>query len=163
MIFGRHRQDRRCGIVLIDLIFYVSLLAVVLILMAVVFDQFLRQTGQLRRNISDIERAMQAGERWRADVRKATGDLVIENDSATIPQAKGQVVYSLGSVVKRRGANSEIWETALTGVKASRMEAERRAHASGWRWDIELESRRKNAKVRPLFTFMAVPEALNEN
>lgn len=148
------------GILLVDLMFYVSLLAIVLALAAVVFNQFLSRTAQLRRNISDLERVISAGERWRADVRGATGGLIVRENEAVIPQEKGNVVYKFGKVVRRRGAGSEAEWVALAGVKASRMTEERRATAIGWKWEVELESRRKDAKMRPLFTFFAVP---NEN
>jgi hypothetical protein len=69
------KQRGRDGIMLVDLMFYISLLAVILILTAVVFNQFSIQSGKLRRNIDDIERAMKAGERWRSDLHAATGPI----------------------------------------------------------------------------------------
>jgi hypothetical protein len=34
---------------------------------------------------------------------------------------------------------------------------ERRGNIVGWRWELELQRRRKEVRVRPLFTFMAAP------
>jgi hypothetical protein len=158
----RTQRNRRAGILLIDLVFYMALLGIVLILAAVVFNQFLIQSGSLRRNIDDIERALKAGERWRADLHGATGPVRQENiegaEGFIIPQARGEIVYTFTNIVRRRAAGSEVWEPALAGVKSAKIIHEKRQHASGWRWEIELETRRKNPRVRPLFTFIAVPE-----
>jgi len=37
------------------------------------------------------------------------------------------------------------------------MEMEMRPQVKAWRWEIELQTKRTNATVRPLFTFLAVP------
>ena len=37
------------------------------------------------------------------------------------------------------------------------MKEETRPQVKAWRWDIELRTKRTNATVRPLFTFLAVP------
>lgn len=156
MIVQRASKKSARGILLFDLMIYISLVAFVLILTAVVFDRFLNQSASLRRNISDIDRALKAGERWRADVRSATAAPQLTGNTMVIPQAGGDLVYELGTNVTRKRPNSEVLERVLIGVKTNQMILEQRSHATVWRWEIELDQRRQNARVRPLFTFMAV-------
>ena len=157
MIIRRDKAKSVSGLLLLDLVVYLSLVAFILILTAVVFDRFLSQSAALRRNISDIDRALKAGERWRADVRSATAPPQLAGNKMIIPQAEGDLVYNLGTNVTRKRPKSETTESILTGVKSNQMILEQRAHATVWRWEVELDQRRKNARVRPLFTFMAVP------
>jgi hypothetical protein len=157
------KAEQRSAIVLIDLLVYISLLAIVLALIAVVFDKGLQQSAQLQRNISDIERALKAGERWRAEVRSATAppriDKVEGVDFFYIPVGTNEIAYSFQSNrVYRFISSKDGWEVALKDVKAAQVFVEAREHASGWRWEVELERRRRTAHVRPLFTFLAVPE-----
>jgi type II secretory pathway component PulJ len=163
MIFRPKREMRRRGLLLVDLMMYLSLLALVLILTAVVFDQALKQSSQLQRNVSDIERAMKAGERWRGDVRSATAPpRLAQSEGAeffVIPNGTNEVAYSLQkNKLLRFDSSTGRAEIALEMVKSNRVIFEKRAEAEGWRWELELDQRRKNARVRPLFTFMAVPE-----
>jgi hypothetical protein len=44
-------------------------------------------------------------------------------------------------------------------VKNSKMEMDQRRQVTAWRWELELQSARKAARVRPLFTFEAVAPA----
>ncbi len=162
MRFAAPKHRRESGLMLLELLAYMSLLAIVLALTAVVFNTALTQAAHLRRNIADIERAAKAGERWRADVRSATGPIQIESrDGATafeIPQSSGKVVYFiLPKAIHRRSAERDTPEVFLTGVNSAQMAVDRRAHATGYRWELELERRQKNARLRPLFTFIAVP------
>jgi Tfp pilus assembly protein PilE len=150
------------GIVLIDLLVYMAVVGVVLVLTGAVLNKAFVNGGELRRNMADIERAMAAGERWRADVRSATGPIRLEKaaggERLEIPQANGVLVYELLSkAVRRQAAGATNAELALEGVRSARMNLEERAHASGWRWELELETRNKKARIQPLFTFTAVP------
>lgn len=151
---------RPSGLMLLDLMVYISLVGLVLILTAVVFNTGLSQSTALRRNINDIERAMNAGERWRADVRAATGPVRTETregrSAFVIPQAGGVVAYEVWTNQVRRVVG-ERRELVLNSIRSARMLEEKREFASAWRWEIELSQRRKTPRVRPLFTFIAVP------
>jgi hypothetical protein len=155
-----HRVARQRGVLLLDALVYISVLGLVLVLAAVVFDKGMRESAGLQRNVADIERALKAGERWRADVRAAIGTIEVTRaaDGATlaIPQASGRVIYEIRTNEVRRVGSAAKPEVVLTGVKAATMESERRGNVTGWKWELELEQRRKEARVRPLFTFMAV-------
>ena len=39
------------------------------------------------------------------------------------------------------------------------MKADSRPQVKAWRWEIELQTKRTNATLRPHFTFLAVPAA----
>jgi hypothetical protein len=90
---------------------------------------------------------LDAGERWRADVRIANGHIRIENPGAepTLVLAEGskEVAYRFadGTVFRRAGAGT--WVRLLTNVKASDMASDPRPNATAWRWELELEPRSK--------------------
>jgi hypothetical protein len=84
------------------------------------------------------------------------GPIQMNEQTFTIPQKEGAIVYVLeANKVRRTFSNRS--EVFLAEVKDSKMIEERRGNVIGWRWELELEHHRKEARVRPLFTFMAVP------
>src|SRR3989449_5564281 len=50
------------------------------------------------------------------------------------------------------------WSRVLTNVAGSLMEADARQNVTAWRWDLELEKRVRTSHLRPLFSFISVPE-----
>src|SRR5436853_7758455 len=94
MMFHTQRAAQR-GIVMIDAIVYIAVLGIVLIIAGAVFDKGMRESAGLQRNINDIERALKAGERWRADVRSAAGAIQVGPQTLTIPQTNGVIVYAI--------------------------------------------------------------------
>lgn len=148
---------RRRAIVLVDALAYIALLGVVLILASEVFDKGMRESTAFQRNVADIERALKAGERWRADVRAATGQIEVRESRMVIPQNSGPIIYEMGTNQVTRLAGNHRSEVFLKGIKEAKVIMERRGRATGWRWELELEHRRKEARVRPMFTFMAAP------
>lgn len=137
---------------------YIVVLGIILILAASVFDRGMRESAGLQRNVADIERALKAGERWRADVRAAIGPIEAGEQTLTIPQRGGEVVYGFTTNQVRRTVNANKTEVFLARVQSSAMTPERRGDVVGWKWEVELERRLKEARVRPLFTFLAVPK-----
>jgi len=120
----------------------------------------------LRRNADDIANALHAGERWRADVRAAASQIHVEDTDAGqllyLESARGSAIYrfSTNAIFRRLGEGP--WVRLLPNVKSSSMAADRREHVTAWRWELELATRTqgsvKPGRVRPLFTFVAVPE-----
>jgi hypothetical protein len=119
----------------------------------------------LRRNADDILRAMHAGERWRADIRLATRDVAWDNSGDNpvlrLEGSTNQVNYRFtGSAVCRRTGTGP-WSRILEHVGSSLMEREQRPAVIVWRWELELQPQAtgsfKPGRVRPLFTFLAVP------
>jgi hypothetical protein len=117
----------------------------------------------LRRNAEDISRALVAGERWRADVRAAAGNIRVESINAEqllrLPGPRGELQYRFTEGAVSRRLNPGPWVTLLTNVVSSQMESDPRRQVSSWRWEVELMSRAKLPQTKPLFTFIAVPAA----
>jgi hypothetical protein len=153
-----HREQ---GILLIECLVYFSIWVLVMGLAGACFHRCLEYSKQLSRNAADIVRVLQVGERWREEVRLATGPLaVIEiegTEALRIPQQERDSVYVFrnGSVWRGTSTN-ERWIQVLPGVKKSTMQKEPRQQVVSWRWELELKGTQKAARVRPLFTFEAV-------
>ena len=120
----------------------------------------------LRRNADDITSALHAGERWRADVRAAVSQVRLENTEAGpllhLDGPSRTVVYSFATNSVSRRLGTDPWVRLLHNVKSSTMTADQRERVTAWRWELELQPRAtgsvKPGRVRPLFTFLAVPE-----
>jgi len=148
---------------LVDCLVYLAIWVVVVGLAFSAFYRCLSYSKNLARTADDIARALKAGERWREDVRAASGPLERVSGEASveqalhIPQKTGEVIYRFidGAVLRQSGTNAS-WIPALTGVKSSRMEKDERQRVVSWRWEVELKNKQKVARVRPLFTFQAV-------
>ncbi len=120
----------------------------------------------LRRNADDITSALHAGERWRADVRAATKQVRLEQtDAGELLYLDGPVsatAYCFATNTISRRVGTGPWVRLLAHVKSSSMTADRREYVSAWRWELEIQPRAtasaKPSRIRPLFTFLAVPE-----
>jgi Tfp pilus assembly protein FimT len=149
------------GVSLFECLVYISLVTVVLGIATAVFYKCWDAHRAIRRNADDIVRALHAGERWRADIRAATGRIqLIESNGVErlrVPGPRGGVVYSFADGEVRRQANPAAPElVVLSSVKSSRMKTDARQIVTAWQWDLELKSNRKDMRLRPLFTFEAV-------
>jgi hypothetical protein len=118
----------------------------------------------LHRASADIIRALEAGERWRADIRATRGaPRVVELSRETLlylPQAGGEVRYQFtNGTVFRRGVAPTNAAPLLLRVKQCRFAPEARPGLTAWRWDVELLSTQRVVHVKPLLTFLAVPDA----
>lgn len=156
---GRGEQ----GIMLLEAAVYVALLALVLELALGAFYLAFENNRNLSRNADDITRALRAGERWRAEVRGARGPLRFVTNPATaevqlhLPGETNAVIYTFRDGAMFRQAPGEPEAVALLDrVRRSEFVRDPRGEVVAWRWEIELESRRKAPPVRPLFTFQAV-------
>jgi hypothetical protein len=77
--------------------------------------------------------------------------------------ANRQVDYwSVTNALYRR-VDAGPWARLLDNVKSSAMSSEARQHVTVWRWELEMQTRAhgsvRASRVRPLFTFIAVPPA----
>lgn len=125
--------------------------------------QCIENSIALRRSADDITNALRAGERWRADVRAAKGQIQFLSEEAgqilVLPGERGEVSYQFSTNAVLRRVGSGPWASTLASVKSSSMEADVRQTVSAWRWEVELQPRfKKQGRLRPLFTFIAVPE-----
>jgi hypothetical protein len=156
-------KRRQAGILLGECLVYISVWSVLLGLSFAAYYRVLDNTTRLRRSAADITRVLQAGERWREDVRQANGPLKLVGIEGTsdhafhIPQLSGEVVYYFtGTNVLRRADAAAPWNEALARVKASRVSKDTREQVVAWRLEVELDAGKKKTSVRPLFTFQAV-------
>jgi hypothetical protein len=155
------QTESQGGYALIEYLVYIAVLAVV---MGVAFNAFYRcldTSRDLVRSTEDILRVLNVGEVWRADIRKAVASPRVARDgpvsACEIPHASGLVVYIAveGSVWRKQGDAPP--RQVLTRVKTSSILTDPRRKVAPWRWEIELTTRRKGVRLRPLFTFEAVP------
>ena len=157
-----NRGLRTAGILLLECVVYLSVLMVMLGIGGMAFYFCWDNARNLRRNADDILRTLRAGERWRADIRSATGPITVETEPdgqlLHIPTLTTEVLYAFTEgAVGRRLASSPVWVVVLPTVKASRMETDDRSQVKAWRWEVELPTARPKAGLRPLFSFTAVP------
>jgi len=118
----------------------------------------------LRRNADDIARAMHIGELWRADVRSCTSSpRLLNGEDGQILQldCAGRVEYRFAEGALYRRAGSGSWGRVLEKVRNSAMHAEVKSGVIAWHWDLELQPQTRGTtsagRMRPLFTFLAVP------
>ena len=156
-------SDRQRGVTLVDCMVYI---AVFFLVLGVGFKMFYICWDSLkafRQNADQIAATLKTGERWREDVRHATAEPRTEESADgtiwRITQKSGEVDYRYADeTLWRRNGNAGDWTPVLLKVKSSRIEPDRREHVAAWRWEIELATKRKGARVVPLFTFEAVPK-----
>ncbi len=158
------RAPALAGILLIECLVYLGVFA---ILMGLGMAAFYVCSNHVHATISatdTIASALRAGERWRADVRAATGTIHVETRSGSetlrIPAANKSIDYRFGSgEVSRRVLPSGISQVVLGKVNWSRMTMQRRGAITAWRWELQLKQRRNQTHLPLVFTFEAVQPA----
>ena len=140
--------------------FRLALLSLVLGFAYALFDEGWKNEKKFRRNAEQIIQTTNAGERWRENIRAATGPLrVEETESGTvlhIPRGKSEVAYrfSQNGIWMRTGLGDD-WKLVLDRVRKSEMLIEPRQRVQTARWEIELASYEQRRRVQPFFTFLA--------
>jgi hypothetical protein len=148
------------GVTLIECMVYSG---VYVLLMGLAFFALYRCFDNLRnlnRTSDDITRAVNAGEAWRGDVRAATAPIQFDEAEQTlrIPRGDREIAYRFADAqVLRRGSTNAPWTVLLAKVQRSEMQADRRSRVTAWHWDLELQTKQKTVRVKPLFTFVAAP------
>jgi hypothetical protein len=158
---GNTRRSR--GYALIECLVYAFLTVLLFGAALAAFYRCVDSSMGLRRNAEDISNALLAGERWRSDVRAASGRVVleqgVEDEVLLLAGSDRRIAYHFATNAVWRRAGDGNWICAVTNVKSSAMLADTRAGVNAWRWELELRPRAKHsARFRPLFTFLAVPE-----
>lgn len=158
----RNPKPEIAGIMLIECLVYISVFVVLVGLGFAAFYACWDRSKSLRHHADDITRTLRAGERWRADIRSATGPLKLrsadDGQMLEIPRGTNTILYVFtASQVSRKLGTAPNWSVVLPKVKTSAMQSDVRAHATAWRWDVELIPSRPQVRVPPLFTFQAVP------
>ena len=150
----------RTGYLLIECLVYLSVIVVILGVALGAFYVCWDHSKALHYATDDINSALHAGERWRADIRNATGKITAEatpaGEGLRIPRGTDGIIYSFsGGEVRRRLASSGFSELLLPKVKVSQMMRETRGPVTTWRWEVELASRRRETHLPLMFTFEA--------
>lgn len=154
-----NRFRNQQGFMLIECMAYIVVSAIVLGLACNAYLHCQKNSRALQRNADDVLRTLRAGEKWREDVRSATGPLRLTADGGVvIPKKEADVTYRFtdGAVMRAVSSRNGAVEMLLAGVKESVMHKDVRRHVTAWRWEVELKSAATTAKIRPLFTFEAV-------
>jgi hypothetical protein len=154
------RPRVQAGYLLLECIVYMALFTIIVGLGMAIFYLCWDNSKALLYATDDITAALRTGERWRADVRSATGKITIETTAAgellRIPCGTNEVLYHFNAgEIRRQRASANFSELLLPTVKASQMIMDTRGPVSAWRWELELKSRRKETHLPLLFTFEA--------
>jgi len=161
----RLQPRARNGYLLAEALVYIGLVVMLMSLASVMLMRCIDGSAALRRNVGEISAALQAGEHWRADVRAGGSQARLETNSGQqtllLTSSRGEVAYRFSSKAVFRRIGQGPWFRLLDNVSASTMEPDPRPNVTAWRWELELQPRVKGAvrpgRVRPLFTFLAVP------
>jgi hypothetical protein len=151
---------RQAGILLTECIVYLAVFAILLGIGTAAFYFCWDHSKALIFATDDIDSALRAGERWRADVRAANGKIAIQTTATgevvRIPETEKEIIYRFESGEVRReipAANNS--QLLLPQVKLSEMTTEPRGGVTAWRWEVELTQRRKETVLPLRFTFEA--------
>jgi len=151
---------RTRGIMLTECLVY---LAVFSILTSIAFASFYLCWGQSEALIfasDDVSSAVRAGERWRADVRAATGKISVETtpsgELVRIPRGKEEIFYSFhNGSVWRKISSANVSQKLFAKAESSKMILDARDAVTAWRWELVLPERRPESQLPLLFTFEA--------
>lgn len=149
------------GYLLVEALAYIGVVFVVLGVGYAAMYKCVDNSVALRRSAEDFTGAMHAGERWRSDVRNAGKVIQVEETSdGRMVRFEGintKVTYRFAEGAVYRQENAGGWARLVSNVRGSTMEVDKRQQVTAWRWNLELNTRVRNSKIRPLFTFEAVP------
>jgi hypothetical protein len=136
---------------------FLALMVVILNLAYAAYWRCADNAKRLQQNADDILAAVQAGERWRDDIRLAQN---------AVMDPMGVKLIQSGDIIEYHFDKQAVWRHSnqtgrticlLPKVKASAMRPEDRRQVRAWRWEVELQARKAPPYLRPLFTFEAVP------
>jgi Tfp pilus assembly protein PilE len=145
------------GYLLLEALVFMALLVVILNLAYAAYWRCADNAKRLQQNADDILAAVQAGERWRDDIRLAQ-DAVLDPHGVNLIQSDGAIEYRFEQqAVWRHSTRTGQTIRLLSKVKTSTMQPEGRRQVRAWRWEVEVQSRKAPPYLHPLFTFEAVP------
>lgn len=150
----------RSGILLMECLMYLAIFVLVVGGATTAFYFCWDHSKALIYTTDDITSALHAGERWRADVRGATGKISAETTASgevvKIPVGAKEILYRFASgAVHRQIATENVSQLLLPKVKKSAMQIDARGEVTAWRWELELAEPRKEITQPLRFTFEA--------
>jgi hypothetical protein len=152
---------REHAYLMVEVLVYIGMVFLLLGIGYMAMYRCISNSVALRRNADDISTALHVGERWRTDIRASTGQPRIETSDweqvLHLPADDREIIYlySHQAVFRRNGEGP--WVQVLTNIKTSAILADARQNVTALRWELELATRGKPHRVRPLFTFIGVP------
>jgi hypothetical protein len=154
------KSPRLAGIMLVECVTYIAIFAILMGIGMAAFYLVWDQSKAMIYATDDIGAALRAGERWRADVRNATGKILVEqsatNEMVRIPGPEKEIIYRFESgEVRREIPARQISEVVLPKVNGSQMTGEIRGGVTAWRWELDVFVRRPETHLPLLFTFQA--------
>jgi hypothetical protein len=153
-------RARTSGIFLLECLMYIALFALVLGGATTAFYFCLRHSEAVMVTTDQIASVLHTGERWRADVRAATGPITVQTNATgedvRIPEGARVVSYRFdsGAISRQFSATAQPIEL-LSNVKVSQMTMDSRGGVRAWRWELELAPARKETHLPLRFTFEA--------
>ena len=154
------RELQQRGFTIIECVVYAGVYALLMGLAFFAFYRCFDNLRHVRRTSDDITRAVHAGEVWRGDIRAATAPIQFNAADQTLRVRCGdrEIAYRFAEAqVLRQSSSDAPWTVLLAKVQRSEMQSDRRARVTAWRWDLELQTKQKTVRVKPLFTFVAAP------
>lgn len=161
---SKFRAPDLAAVTLIECLVYIGIFAAILGFATSAFFRCHDHMRSLRRNADDIKRVLHIGELWRNDIRLAVKKPAFDetNHLLRIQQKDGVIDYRFAdNQVLRRAAANATWSSVLTNLNQSEIHLEQQHGVAAWRWEVELKPLRKPGRVRPLFTFTAIPESIS--
>ena len=165
------RTRAQTGVLLVECIVYIGLYVIVVGLGLATFYLCWDNSKALLYATDDVAAALRAGERWRADVRSATGKITVETTAREellrIPNGTNAILYRFtptsdvgvhAGEIRRQLASSNFSESLLPTVQTSQMVMDQRGLVSAWRWELELAPHRKETHLPLRFTFEAAAQ-----
>jgi len=154
------KSRRNEGVLLMECLVYIAVFALLTSIGLAAFYLCWDHSKALIYATDDIGATLRAGERWRADVRHATGKISLESSAAgelvRLPEREQFVVYRFeAGEVRREIPALHTSELLLARAKTSQMSTELRGGVTAWRWELELGLRRTETQLPLLFTFEA--------
>lgn len=159
----RSRYARQRSFLLFEVMVYVGLLVIILGLAYRMFFEALAHHRHLAATTTALVTALEAGEQWRADVRASLGgpQLLPNAPRPTwqLQKRRHTVQYALDhEAILRRVLPKTNWLVVVTNVIQTRMQIESRSFGVVARWDLELRGYRPSPLIKPVFSFLAVPQ-----
>ena len=151
---------RRSGIMLTECLVYLAVFAILLGAGTAAFYFCWDHTRATIFTAHEVQDALLAGERWRADVRAATGKISVQTttdgETMKIPVGEKEIIYRLTAGELRREIPAQhLSQLMMEKVKSSEMTPDTRSGATAWHWELQLTSRRKEAHLPMRFAFAA--------
>jgi hypothetical protein len=154
------KSRRTAGILLVECVVYFAVFSILTGIGLAAFYLCWDDSKALVAATDDIGAVLRAGERWRADIRGATGKISVEPSAAgervLIPGPAKEIVYRFeAGELRRESPAGQTSGLVLARVKTSQMTMESRNGVTAWRWELELSLRRPETQLPLLFTFEA--------